>query len=189
MYCHHKLGHPKPFCPVTRIHRGHQFRCRPSLGKLSHWQPLPGRERCQAFRSKELSLAKHTKVSASQNSDSSTDSSLPDGGGSSEGDNLKSSDEEKSEADIDLISLSEVQDVSRAAFNETEQASTSGRNSPTLVTQALAYVKHVLALLKKSWRRTMSFIGSILGWLPWLAREMQIRQLRNELKKDPTPER
>ena len=92
------------------------------------------------------------------------------------------------EPSIDLLSLNEVQETSRAALDEQGEASSSGRN-PTLIDRMTAYLKTVFAMLRKSWRKTMAMLGSVLGFIPWFAREMQLRQLRSELKKDPQPER
>ena len=86
------------------------------------------------------------------------------------------------------LSRPEELEESRAAMTESLPASTSGR-SPSIMSQAAAYIKAALAMLQKSWRRSVKAIVSVLGWVPWLAREMQLKQLRNELKKDPQPER
>ena len=86
------------------------------------------------------------------------------------------------------LSQPEELEESRAAMTENLPASTSGRN-PSVLSQAAAYIKAALAMLQKSWRRSVKAIVSVLGWVPWLAREMQLKQLRNELKKDPQPER
>ena len=86
------------------------------------------------------------------------------------------------------LSRPEELEESRAAMTESLPASTSGR-SPSIMSQAAAYIKAALAMLQKSWWRSVKAIVSVLGWVPWLAREMQLKRLRNELKKDPQPER
>lgn len=92
------------------------------------------------------------------------------------------------EVKVDLLPLEEVQEVSRTGVTEDQTSSSSGRGPP-VVTHITSYLKQALAYVKKSWKRLALLLGSVLGWLPWLAREMKLRQLRHELKKDPTPER